>query len=297
MAKFERPGSLGEAMKRSSFEDQFAFREKFKTVGGTAEVVDVRPEHPESLPLVIASAWAMGPDVYRGVLEELFKENRRAISIDHPRVGGEMTDEDLERGKGLPEAELRKALSLIDILNEKGIEKVDMIGHSEGGVNSAIAAWLHPEKVRTLILYAPGGLYGDDNFFDLVKRLGEQSPEQVKDVPVREGVAPIVPSDVIMKSMAEYVLKNPFRAYQEGKGVAESDTRKLIEELRAKGVHVVIVSAVNDPVFPPEKFQKMVNANMVDGFLSVRGGHGIPETYVKPIIQLTEAIERKEKKG
>lgn len=55
------------------------------------------------------------------------------------------------------------------MLEVKGIDKVDLIGHCEGAVNATLLALEHPEKVRSLVLLAPGGMVGEDSFVRVVE--------------------------------------------------------------------------------------------------------------------------------
>jgi hypothetical protein len=59
------------ANRESNFATQFAKTEKYKVAGGTAEVVDVRPENPKSeIPVFFAPAWGCSTEVYKPALEE-----------------------------------------------------------------------------------------------------------------------------------------------------------------------------------------------------------------------------------
>ncbi len=63
-----------------------------------------------------------------------------------------------------PKEEVRKALNILGVLEEKDVEKTDVIAHSEGAVNTLIAASLYPEKFRNIVLFGPAGLIGEDTF-------------------------------------------------------------------------------------------------------------------------------------
>src|SRR5271168_4034801 len=119
------------------FETQFANREHFDVAGGNAEVVDITPEKlKDETPLFFAPAWACNIDVYKRALQTLSEEERRVISLNHPRRGGDLksqsSEEEMEK---YPEEELRKAYSVLNVMEQKNIKQVDAIAHSEAAIN------------------------------------------------------------------------------------------------------------------------------------------------------------------
>ena len=91
-----------------------------------------------------AAAWK---EKYRGVLPEK--------TID-------------ELFKNIPLTEFRKAEALVAFTREAArtsqTGKVNIIGHSEGGANGLIAAFLAPELFERVILVNPAGQSGTENF-------------------------------------------------------------------------------------------------------------------------------------
>src|SRR3989344_1925355 len=78
------------------FEDQFAKTEKFKVAGGTSEVFYIHPETADAeLPVLLAQGWGMTAEVNKPALKVMVGENRRAIFLNHPRIGWNI-DESLE---------------------------------------------------------------------------------------------------------------------------------------------------------------------------------------------------------
>ena len=277
--------------------------------GKSIDVVDVHPYHQkDDVPTLWAPAWACTLPVYKLAITELAKLGRRVISLDHPRFGGSFSSAPSDESmKDYPQTQLRKALNILAVLEKKGIEKTDVIAHSEGAINTVIAAALQPEKFRNIVLYAPAGMTGDDTFMRLLKGFasqGQPRPTMNKlNVSAEERAAaeregrtiaayeelPISDeketSDAANKAAPRYVLKNPLRALREGLDMSHFRIDELVRYLhQEKGVGFVIMSAVDDPVFKTETMQKMVDARMLNGFVTVRGGHGDigghPELYV-----------------
>jgi len=291
--------------KNGSFEDQFAKKERIKVTGGVAEVIDIKAENPElNMPVFFAPAWGCTTEVYKPALKTLSETNRRTLSLDHPRTGGDMSKTPEEFVKKYPKEELRKAMNILDIMDEKGIPHADIIAHSEGAINIAIAATLHPEKFKNIVFFAPAGLIGKNTFGRLLKgfagqgarapslKAGETTPE----IPVTD-----TEKQVAGKAITEaikYFAKNPLRGFREGKEIADSDIYEMLKYLhKEKGIGITIMSGVDDPVFPMEKMQKMVKSEIIDGFLSLRGGHGEignhPELYMKAAEDMLRKMDQK----
>ena len=142
------------------FEKRFAEPESLELPGGTGEVIDISPEKAkDETPIFLAPGWGCDLDVYKGTLKTLFEQERRVVSLNHPRHGGDLkahsTEEMLEK---YPTEELRKALNILSVMEQKGIPQADVIAHSEGAINTTIAATLHPEKFRNIVFFGPAGL-------------------------------------------------------------------------------------------------------------------------------------------
>jgi len=240
-------------------------------------------------------------------LQALAEKQRRVISLDHPRFGGDMSIAPEEAVGKYPNEELRKAMNILGVLDQKGIEKVDVVAHSEGAVNAVIAAVLHPEKFRTLVLVAPAGMIGEDTFTRLLKGFAGQSkgrgesmnnPDFPLEIPISETEKKV--GATAAKEAIKYMAKNPVRAFREGRGIAKSQIHDMLAFLHEKGVGIVVMSGVDDPVFPMERMQEIAKADMLDGFLSVRGAHGAigehPELYMTAADEMLTAVEEKKRK-
>lgn len=299
-----------------SFERQFARKESYKVAGGTAEVVDISPRDAKNeVPVFLAPAWACSTEVYKGAMQTLVDSQRRVVTLNHPRVGGSLDkttyEEELKR---YPKEELRKALNILSVMEQKEIEKTDVIAHSEGAVNVVIAAAMHPEKFRNIVLFAPGGLIGKDTFGRLLKGFAGQSKRAgslnaIPEGPSGEPGLPEIPitdaeKQVGKKAAAEalkYFGKNPVRAVKEGLDLSKSQIHEMLRFLHQKGVGIVVMSGVDDPVFPMEKMQEIAKADMLDGYLALRGGHGAlgehPERYIVAADEMLTKLEAKQAGG
>jgi hypothetical protein len=97
----------------------------------------------------------------------------------------------------------------------------------------------------------------------------------------------------------KYILKNPIRSLNEGWDMAnnKSQIHDMLRLLHEKGIGIVVMSGVDDPVFPMDKMQQIAKADMLDGFLSLRGGHGEignhPDRYMTAAEDMLTKIEEK----
>ncbi len=244
--------------------------------------------------LVLNSSWGVGTDVYEHVLRAFngAEKDRRTICIDHPRWAGttDVPPEEKELVKEYPPEEIRRALTLIKVLEAKNAGETAVVGHSEGAASSAIAALLLAKRaaegrpgprIRNLVLYAPVGFIGEDTLPHMAKGFAAQPAitgkraESFGALPVSEeeraaaasegrtianyDAIPETPEDKEggskhPKQFPMYLATNPYRATKEVLGMANIQLIPLIRTLREQyGIGVLVWSAVDDTVFETSK--------------------------------------------
>ena len=280
-----------ESEKPDNFEKQFSEQEELEFYGGKIEVTDITPEEQKTeVPIMIAPGWGENPITFKGSLRTIYDSDRRAISVSHARNMGQAEEE-----KNMPLVEVRKAKALLTTIQEKEIDQIDVIAHSEGAINTIIAASIHPEKFRNIVLVGPGGLIGKDSFPKLFTRFSlniiKGALRALIEPDTRDAIA------TSAKETGKYIRKNPLLALKEAIAISESDIRNLINELREQGIGVSIIHGVDDPVFPMDSMQDAVKGEEVDGFYSVKGGHNDiyanPDKYTKLAVQALDDLEKK----
>ena len=237
---------------------------------GGIETLDVKPKKLEhSTPILVAPGWGETVETFRGTLNVFAQHGWRSISLSHPR--SEMPNE-IGGAKGYTE-EYQKALSLLAVLAEKRLEKVDIVAHSEGAISASLLSLMTPEMIRTLILVNPAGLHGKDSFINLAGRFSKEAVKllrQYSQIEARVAIAETV----------KYILSNVQKAIREGQEIATAHLDDVIKDIVSRGIKVHIVGAVNDSVFPPDKLQKVAAPMSPNGFYSVIGSHN--DIYLKP---------------
>lgn len=258
-----------------SIENQFDNREKLELLGQELEVIDVHPEEEkDEVPVVIAPGWNATPEVFKDNILTMAELGRRTISIDSPHG----IESEKEKDKNYPDVELKKVAALIETLDSKGIEKIDAVGHSEAGIYLAIAATLHPEKFRNLVLVNPGGMIGKDN-------IGRLSADFSKDI-IKQVAGSTKDSSRIKPSLKAFwesgksISSDPVGAIKEMFAISNSQIHGLLQQLKKQGIGISIIHSVDDKAFPMDKVQKIAKTDQLDGFYSTKGTHN--EFYLKP---------------
>lgn len=273
------------APERTDFER--AHLERCRIGGEDTDIIDARPGGEKCpQPVLVAPGWGATIHGNSPMLELLTKQGRRVISLNHPRQGDDISDSALALSYSLPRAETRKASNLLELLDARGVSadlKADVIAFSEGALNTLIAAYTHPERFRTIVLFAPAGLIGRDSLWNLMHRFRAQAKKDASvGVPSLRGVEPSEAQRTMMEHMAKtwetegstYVKENIPRALAEMRALASMRVDDMVRFVRAAGVKVVVVTAVDDLIFPAKKMAERMPKDSLDGFLAVRGAHG-----------------------
>jgi pimeloyl-ACP methyl ester carboxylesterase len=258
---------LEQPEQKLTIEEQFENPDIIELADKKLEVVDIKPENQKTeVPTMLVPGWTATPETFKDNILDLAELNRRVISINAPH-GIDVS----EQVENIPEAELRKVAAIAKVLEEKKLEKIDIVAHSEGGLYGTLAATLYPEKVRNLILVDPASMIGKDNprrlSTDFSMDFLKQGIRSIKDGEARKAVFRLSKESV--KAMA----KNPMQAVKQVFAMSNSDIRGMLEKLKKQGVGISVIHAVDDKAFPMERMQEMVNTDQVDGFYSIKGTH------------------------
>lgn len=309
MERIEQTTDRERAEATGDFDRKFENGKKWiKVFGGVAEVDDVAPENLKSkTPVLLAYGWGTTNNVAKIGLKKIFEDGCRAIAIEHPHRGGDMNGVSPELLEKYPTEQLRKALNIIDVLNAKNVGKVDAVAHSEGAINVAIAAMLHPEKFRNIIFFAPAGLIGEDSFFSLVKRASDSGKagyfenffenyglsRDSKSKPLENGF-------LAVKEAIKHFWRNPSRRIKEALDISETNITELLRRIHDQGVGIIVIALADDRIFPIEMVMKNIGAEhdkIIDGFISMKGKHNDivhhPDDAYKVILNAREMLEKK----
>jgi len=231
------------------------------------DITEINPEKSkDDVPVFVSPGWGVTPESQEESLETIAGEGRKVLTASFSREKKiEQSDRDI------PTAELQKALSIIEVINKKGIDKVDAVGHSEGGLNLVIAANLFPEKFRNIVLISPAGMIENDSSLNLIKRfIVDEGLQELKD----NKNSDMGSFFKYMKEVFKYSIKGLNLSYEEISACAVANIFQMTKELKEKGVGVGFICGVNDKVFPIEEVINNVGKENSDYFVSTKGDHG-----------------------
>lgn len=113
--------------------------------------------------LVLLHGFGASHAVWNDVVAE-FSKTTRTIAYDLPGHGGSLAFPDA----GPPKLAARAILADLD---ERGIGKAHVVGHSMGGAIAVLIGLMAPERIASLTLLAPGG-FGPEINGPLLRRYG-----------------------------------------------------------------------------------------------------------------------------
>ena len=302
MEGFKQPKgeNLPAYVRNEALAKQFEQTEKYEYGSTTVEAFDVQPEKLKSeTPVFFGTGWSASRGVYESAILGTSERGRQVLSMFAPH--GIDTDPDFGRGdKTYAAAELRKAAAMLRMLEEKGVEQLDIVAHSESAIWTLIVATMHPEKIRNIVLIDPAGLIDEDTtvrlatsfVLDIVQ--GALNKEKLPRPKIERSVQPGSGADLFgaLKNM----VGDPMRSLKEVLALRDADIREILEDLKAQGKHISIIQGARDAIFPMERMNKVVNTKQVDGFYSVYGAHNEinsnPEAYIHVIDNALDALEK-----
>lgn len=279
------------------FDAQLAQPEKMQFREGSFDFFDLTPEVlKDSVPVLFVTGFGKSPQSYRETLFEIYVSGRRVIGLSMPTE--DVTVHEHERTENIPEVQTERALTLLYALIEKGIERADVVTHSEGGMNAAVAATIEPERFRNFVFIALPGVTSAVSYFEIAKR-GFQNMKAVKQG-VREGD---------LETRARYKRSNDdikqwvkrrggLKAAVESMNPGRVEIGQVVRDLHNTGHGVSIIAHVDDKMLPMAEYQRNEEDKPrsteelgIDGFYSVVEGHSMPEVDGREGLLVANAID------
>ena len=243
----------------TDFQSQFNNVNTVSINGKQIRFVDVAPQILKSTtPIFIAPGWGETPRTFKSLMRLLYENGFRVISVYHPRH-----DLKLITRSNISRVESQKAEIIIDILNKQQIEKVDMVAHSEGTVNSVIAAYLKPSLFRQLILVGPGGLVEKQSFPGLIGRF-LINMFQDGGISMLWNKNEFIDFFQSTMDVLKYFLSNPMLGLLEGSAISHSHIQESLVRLHEINIPITIVCGTKDIVFPRNKMNSLSTFSWLD---------------------------------
>lgn len=262
------------------------------------------------VPVLIVPGWGLTPQEWKGNMKALVAAGRRTLAVDAVH-GSNVTT---ETSNPIPEAANRKLTPFVKALKDRGISKTDAIAHSEGCIELLLAARECHDLFRTLVLVNPGGMIGEDSLPRLSARFAKEVVTGAWNA-VRQGK--IKEYMRIANKVTHSAVTRPLFSFKEAQVIASTQVVDLLQELKLKGINVVIIQGPSDPVFPMGRMRKELQQQksfhagesgqaftimkILDGVYSVAGGHTDFITDASTYTRLAEgaisALEVRDAKG
>jgi pimeloyl-ACP methyl ester carboxylesterase len=224
----------------------------------------------DGLPLLFVHGWALGHHAYKRSLKRLAKMGVRVIAPALPGFGGTA---DLPRDQfslGGFASWLRRFLDELR-LDEPAV----VVGHSFGGGAAIMLAHDHPDCVRSLVLVNSIGGSAWKSSGRGVRSMADRPlwdwglhfPSDILPVPQITRVLPVVLEDLVPN-----LLRNPRAVWKVGQLARRADLTPELEELKQRGLPVVVLWGADDHIIPRESFDALCAAIGAEGEV-VEGNH------------------------
>jgi pimeloyl-ACP methyl ester carboxylesterase len=179
----------------------------------------------------------------------------------------------------------------LELINERVKDKADIVAHSEGGINTSIAATLQTEKFRNIVFTNSGGLMGPDSFVGLNNRFNLNLVTEAIELLATKDPEKESRLRTHILSNLKYIAQNPIRATKEAVAISSTQIDGVLDYLHGEGVGIIVLCADSDKIFPTEKVKELLKDKKVDKMVIMPGGHNElgtdPDNYVDAI---TKAI-------
>jgi pimeloyl-ACP methyl ester carboxylesterase len=223
----------------------------------------------EGLPVVFLHGWALGHRSYRQSLGRLVELGCQVLAPALPGFGGTA---DLPSRRFSLAGYADWVAAFLDAVEVD--EPVFLLGHSFGGGVAIKTAYVHGDRVRTLVLVnSIGGAAWQvgERSRALAQRplwdWGIQFSGDIWPIPQAARVLPAV-----LEELVPNVVRNP-RAIWRVAGLARrADLRRELDELKRRELPVVVLSSARDGVIPRAAFDALCAALGSEGHV-VEGSH------------------------
>lgn len=148
-------------------------------------------------------------------------------------------------------------------------EEFDLSGHSRGGQTATNVALHRPNRVRSVILNQPAGMY-DHHTIELSGNVVPFFKHEVGDLPLR-----------LVFDSARHMLRDVPRVIAEGVDVSNCRIRSNVERLAAHGIKTAMILGENDTLLSTQKIVALEQITDILAFYSGPEGrvdHTWPQT-------------------
>ena len=223
----------------------------------------------DGLPVAFLHGWALGSRSYRRSIDRLVALGCRVYAPALPGFGG---TPDLA-GRNFSFAGYADWVDAF--LEAVGVEEqVFLMGHSFGGGVAIKTAHRHPQRARTLVLInsVGGSTWQSGSRLRAISERplwgwGLHFPSDIWPLPQATKVLPVILEDVLPN-----LVRNPRALWKVGQLARRADLTRELEELKSRGLPVVVLWGARDGVVPRSAFDAMCTALGSEGEV-IEGSH------------------------
>lgn len=279
--------------------DRLVFRKGKNHQEQVVEVFDMVPSLEalaRELPVMVVPGFTEGPETLEENMRGLASAGLRTLTYDAPSgIDLEQLDPKKVTPGQFAEYEVKKAGTLLKVMEKKDIERTDAVAHSEGCIHLVVAALEQPERFRNIVLVNPGGMVGADNLIALVRRAYEHWVAERRLAEKGQYAAGSI--ERAQGERNRNFLESLKQGLPSARAVACSEIHEILRTLKQLGIGISIIHSVDDVLFPMDRVQETTSGDEVDGFYSVRGGHNDfflkPEDWTLLVHEALSALDQK----
>lgn len=228
-------------------------------------------EAGEGLPVLFLHGWGLAQHSYKRALKRLVHLGCRVYAPALPGFGGTA---DLPGDAFSIDGYARWT---DDFLTAVGItERVFLVGHSFGGGVSIQLAHDHPERVRTMVLVnSVGGATWSKSGKGKIRLMAERplwdwGIHFPGDITGPAGITRVLP--VVLEDALPNLMRNPRAVWRVANLARAADLTEELEELKRRGLPVVVLWGNQDRIITRESFDALCAAVGAEGEV-VEGTH------------------------
>jgi len=273
---FEKPNLESEEspfMRREDFDRQLSEVRTLETENGNIDYVSIEPEKiTHETPIVYIGGFSQGANTYADEMYDLVKDGRR-LMFTNPIRGIEMSGDnsdpltETQKNFDLPDVVINKVRAVETLIKNQQMDsgKVDLVGHSQGGMIASILSSANPNLVNNLILENPMGFQGEISTPAIVTKFAYQMVGQMVDIGkqlAHGDKRPISVASKMSKSFTKEFLKDTiWRLTEEVPGATQVDLMPILKKIKSDmsdeedGVKITLINAANDKLFTPEMYE------------------------------------------
>jgi pimeloyl-ACP methyl ester carboxylesterase len=254
--------------------------EKFTTSENGIEYSRVTPENlTTDRPVIYIGGFGQGVRTYSHELYDLFLSGRDVIFANpiHGVEGEKSLElESLKERHSLPDIITDKVAAIEEIITDIDTQKIDLVGHSQGGAVAAILSAAHPGLSASTALLCPAGFKEDESSARLIGGFGKdkviskfREPEKAVPEDVQENLSAATKKAGL--SFAKEIVGNPkdiLWRFKEIGSIAGVDLLPILRDMKTSGddnsdlkTLVTLVGGHNDGLFESEMYEEKLGEN------------------------------------